>query len=52
MLNDYFRENVSPGLLVYEEFLVANRPSDRDTRQEVADELERVHGLMGNLLVE
>jgi len=31
---------------------VADRPSDRDTRQEVADELERAHGLMGTLLIE
>jgi hypothetical protein len=52
ILSEYFRANVSPGLLVYEEFLVADRPSDRDTRQEVADELERAHGLMGSLLIE
>jgi len=52
ILSEYFRENVSPGLLVYEEFLVADRPSDRDTRQEVADELERAHGLMRSLLLE
>lgn len=42
----YFREITSPGLLVYEEFIVADRPIDRSTRQEVIRELERVHKLM------
>lgn len=52
ILSEYFRENVSPGLLAYEEILVADRPLDRDTRREVADELERAHRLMGKLLIE
>jgi hypothetical protein len=46
ILNEYFRENVSPGILVYEEFLVADKPLDRDTRREVAQELDRAHQLM------
>ncbi len=46
ILGEYFREDVSPGMLVYEEFLVANKPLDRDTRREVAQELERAHQMM------
>jgi hypothetical protein len=46
ILSDYYRENISPGLLVYEEFLVADRPLDRTARQEVTLELERAHQLM------
>ena len=52
ILSEYFRENVSPGLLVYEEFLGADRPLERDTRRKVADELERAHRLMKSLLIE
>jgi hypothetical protein len=52
ILNEYFRENVSPGLLAYEEFLVADRPPDRNTRQMMADELKRAHRLMKGLLTE
>lgn len=44
--HEYFRENVSPGMLVYEEFLVADRPPDRDTQREVAQEIGRAHRLM------
>jgi hypothetical protein len=50
ILHDYFRENVSPGLLVYEEFLVADRPLGRDARREVTEELERAHKLLKTLL--
>lgn len=46
ILGEYFREDVSPGMLVYEEFLVADKPLDRDTRREVARELERAHQLI------
>lgn len=46
ILREYFRDNLSPGLLVYEEFLVANRPLDRNVRVEVAEELERARKLM------
>jgi hypothetical protein len=46
ILSDYYRENISPGLLVYEEFLVADRPLDRTARQEVTLEVERAHQLM------
>jgi hypothetical protein len=50
ILDEYFKENISPGLLVYEEFLVADRPLDRDARREVAQEIERAHRLMKTLL--
>jgi hypothetical protein len=50
IIEEYFRENISPGLLVYEEFLVADRPVDHDTRREVEEEIQRVHNLMRTLL--
>ncbi len=46
ILHEYFKESVSPGMLVYEEFLGADRPLDRDARREVAQEMERAHHLM------
>jgi hypothetical protein len=46
ILEEYFRDNISPGILVYEEFLLADRPLDRTARQEVAPELERARQLM------
>jgi len=52
ILNEYFRDNLSPGLLVYEEFLLANKPLDRGARREVADEMKRAHELMRSSLVE
>jgi hypothetical protein len=51
ILDEYFRENVSPGMLVYEEFLVADKPLNRQARHEVAQEIERTHNLMRVLLV-
>lgn len=50
ILHEYFRENVSPGVLVYEEFLVADKPLDREARRQVAQEIERAHSLMRALL--
>ena len=50
ILDDYFRENVSPGMLVFEEFLVADKPLDLQARHEVAQEIERTHSLMRALL--
>jgi hypothetical protein len=49
ILDEYFRESISPGLLVYEEFLVADKPLDRDARREVAQEIERAHRMIQNL---
>jgi hypothetical protein len=50
IIDEYFRENVSPGMLVYEEFLAADKPLDRDARRRVAQEIERAHSLMRALL--
>ena len=38
ILGTYFRETTSPGLLVYEEFIVADKPLDRNARREVGQE--------------
>jgi len=50
ILGTYFRETTSPGLLVYEEFIVADKPLDRNARREVSQEIERAHKLMLKLL--
>ena len=50
VLGTYFRETTSPGLLVYEEFIVADKPLDRNARREVGQEIERAHQLMLKLL--
>ena len=50
ILHGYFSESTSPGLLVYEEFLAADRPLDRDARRDVAQEIERAHRTMRKLL--
>jgi hypothetical protein len=39
-------------MLVYEEFLVADRPLDRDVRREVAQEIERAHHVLRTLLLD
>ena len=46
ILDEYFRENVSPGMLVYEEFLGTDKPLDREARRQVAQEIERAHSIM------
>ncbi|HVA15137.1 MAG TPA: nucleotidyl transferase AbiEii/AbiGii toxin family protein, partial [Stellaceae bacterium] len=38
----YFRDALSPGLLLYEEALAANTPAGRDSRSAIAAEMERV----------
>jgi len=35
---------------VYEEFIVADKPLDRNARREVSQEIERAHKLMLKLL--
>jgi nucleotidyltransferase AbiEii toxin of type IV toxin-antitoxin system len=50
ILDGYFRENVSPGLLVYEESIVADQPLDRAARARVATEIDRAHRMMLNVL--
>jgi Nucleotidyl transferase AbiEii toxin, Type IV TA system len=46
ILHHYYREDTSPGLLVYEESIVADQPLDRKSRQKVAAELHRAHQMM------
>ena len=48
--DSYFRITTSPGLLVYEEHLVGDKPLDRAARNEVNQELIRAHGLLLGLL--
>jgi toxin FitB len=50
ILDGYFRTSTSPGLLVYEEHLVGDRPLDRAARSEVAGELARAQQLILGLL--
>lgn len=50
ILDGYFRESTSPGLLVYEESIVADKPLDRGARQQVSQEIERAHKMMLALL--
>jgi hypothetical protein len=50
ILEAYFRESISPGLLLYEEFILADKPRDRAARGEARQQLGRVHGLMLRLV--
>ena len=46
ILEGYFGTSVSPGLLLYEEFLTADQPPGSAVRREVAEEVLRAHGMM------
>ncbi len=46
ILGSYFRDDTSPGLLVYEEFIVADKPIDRPARLQVRGEARRAHQMM------
>jgi hypothetical protein len=50
ILDRYFRENTSPGLLVYAESVVADRPLDREARQKVTSEIDRARQMMFKIL--
>ena len=50
ILDGYFRTSTSPGLLVYEEHAVGDRPLDRASRSEVAAELAGAQQQMLGLL--
>ena len=50
ILNRYFRETTSPGILVYEESIVADKPLDREARRQVNTEIERAHAVIQQLL--
>lgn len=46
ILAGYFRDVLSPGLILYEEALAANAPAGRDSRTMISAEMERVVRLM------
>jgi hypothetical protein len=51
IVQDYFGSRTAPGYLLYEEFLVANRPAgDSNQRNAVITELDRAYSLMRCLL--
>ena len=52
ILGSYFRETTSPGILVYEESIVADKPLDRDARREISAEIARAQSVMKALLPE
>lgn len=47
----YFRDALSPGLLLYEEALAANAPTGRDSRSAFSTEMERVVRLIADILL-
>jgi hypothetical protein len=49
-LRTYFREDTSPGILLYEESLRAGAPADRGTRAQLADELRRAFHMMREII--
>jgi len=49
ILESCFREDTSPGLLVYEEFIVADKPIDPSARKQVAREIARAREMMTNI---
>jgi hypothetical protein len=49
-LRTYFREDTSPGILLYEETLRADAPADRGTRAQLADEMRRAFRMMREII--
>jgi hypothetical protein len=49
ILQTYFRDDTSPGLLLYEEFIVADKPINRTARHQVSEELRVAHQMMLNI---
>lgn len=49
-LRTYFREDTSPGMLLYEESLRSGGPVSRQTRAQLADELLRAFRMMTDIL--
>jgi hypothetical protein len=50
LLRTYFREDTSPGMLLYEESLRSGAPVDRDTRAQLAAELRRAFRMVTDIL--
>lgn len=49
LLAEFFAEDTSPGILLYEEHISSNLPVDRDLRMHVRQELSRAYRLMSGL---
>jgi hypothetical protein len=49
ILKHYFKSDVSPGLLLYEELLVADQPSGSDVRRQIKEEVLRAHALISKM---
>ncbi len=49
-LRDYFQEDTSPGILLYEESLRTGAPVDRNARTQLADELRRASRMMTEII--
>ena len=50
LLRTYFREDTSPGMLLYEDSLRSGGPVDRETRAQLAGELGRAFRMIAELL--
>jgi hypothetical protein len=50
ILHDFFREPAAPGYLLYEEYLAANLPAGRTTREEIREESARAHRILERIL--
>ena len=50
ILSTCFRETTSPGILVYEESIVADKPLDREARRQINAGIARAQSLMQHLL--
>jgi hypothetical protein len=48
-LRNHFREDTSPGMLLYEESLRIGAPTDRNTRAQLAEELQRAFRMMARI---
>jgi len=49
-LQTYFQDDTSSGILLYEEWLRASAPVDRNTRAQLANELRRASGMMAKIM--
>ena len=51
ILARYFRTDASPGMLLYEEALRRNQPADRETREQLEQELKRAFRMVQQLML-
>ena len=49
ILREYFKSDVSPGLLLYEEWLLSDLPAGRDVRREIREEILRAYELISKV---